>query len=124
MARVLIIEDNPSNMKLASLVLSKAGFEVLKASNAIDGIEIATREKPQVILMDVQLPGMDGLEATRRLRTGAATGDLCIIAMTALAMPGDEEKTRQAGCDGYISKPIRYTQLVEQLNLIIQKAGT
>jgi two-component system cell cycle response regulator DivK len=113
MARILVIEDNPANMKLFVLLLQRDGHEVLQAIDAEKGVRIAREQLPQLILMDVQLPGMDGLEATRLLRGTAATKDLKIVALTALAMSGDRERIVAAGCDGYISKPIRYQEFMK-----------
>jgi len=108
MARVLIIEDHPANMKLATFLLKNAGHEVLAAVDAETGLTMARAEQPDLILMDIQLPGMDGLEATRQLKQDASTRAIPVIALTALAMKGDEERIRAAGCDGYIAKPMRY----------------
>jgi two-component system cell cycle response regulator DivK len=108
MARVLIVEDNPANMKLATFLLQKAGHIVLSAIDAEAGLTVARGEQPDLILMDIQLAGMDGLEATRLLKGDGATRAIPVIALTALAMKGDEERIRAAGCDGYIAKPIAY----------------
>jgi two-component system cell cycle response regulator DivK len=107
MARILIIEDNPDNMTLAVLLLKSAGYTVLCAIDAEAGLTLARGELPDLILMDVQLPGMDGLQATALLKGDRATCAIPIIALTALAMKGDEERIRAAGCDGYIAKPMR-----------------
>jgi two-component system, cell cycle response regulator DivK len=108
MARVLLIEDNATNMELAMFLLQSAGHTVLSASDAEGGLMLARAERPELILMDIQLPGMDGLEATALLKKDLATHDIPVIALTALAMKGDEERIRAAGCDGYIAKPMRY----------------
>jgi two-component system cell cycle response regulator DivK len=108
MATVLIVEDNPANMKLATFLLLKAGHTVLSAIDAEAGLTLARGEHPNLILMDIQLAGMDGLEATRLLKADDATRGIAVIALTALAMKGDEERIRAAGCDGYIAKPIAY----------------
>ncbi len=113
MAKILVIEDNPANARLARFLLAKAGHEVLEAGDAPAGIALAERERPDLVLMDIQLPGMDGLEATRRLKSGAATRALRVIALTAFAMKGDEEKMRAAGCDGYLAKPYGHRELLE-----------
>jgi two-component system cell cycle response regulator DivK len=106
MAKILIIEDNPANMKLASFLLNRAGHDVLETTEAETGIGTARAELPDLILMDIQLPGMDGLEATRRLKSDPETRAIRIYAFTGLAMKGDREKMFDAGCDGYIKKPI------------------
>ena len=108
MARVLVVEDNPANMTLATFLLQSAGHAVITAANAEIGLMLARAEQPDLILMDIQLPGMDGLEATRLLKADAATRAIPVVALTALAMKGDEERIRAAGCDGYIAKPMRY----------------
>src|SRR5580765_1615896 len=108
MAKVLIVEDNPANMTLAIVLLESAGHLVINATNAEAGLALARDEQPQLILMDIQLPGMDGLEATRLLKQDDTTRGIPVIALTALAMKGDEERIRAAGCDGYIAKPMAY----------------
>jgi two-component system cell cycle response regulator DivK len=108
MATVLIVEDNPTNMRLAAFLLETAGHTVLGARDAEAGLTLARNEQPSLILMDIQLPGMDGLEATALLKRDDSTRAIPVIALTALAMKGDEERIRAAGCDGYIAKPMRY----------------
>src|ERR1700681_2633976 len=108
MARVLIVEDNPDNMLLTIMLLESAGHTVLSAVDAEAGLTLAREEHPDLILMDIQLPGMDGLAATALLKQGDATRAIPVIALTALAMKGDEERIGAAGCNGYIAKPIRY----------------
>jgi two-component system, cell cycle response regulator DivK len=107
-ATVLIVEDNPANMTLAVFLLQSVGHIVLSATDAEAGLTLARDEQPNLILMDIQLPGMDGLEATAVLKRDDATRTIPVIALTALAMKGDEERIRAAGCDGYIAKPMRY----------------
>jgi two-component system cell cycle response regulator DivK len=119
MAKILIVEDNPTNMKLAQLLLETCGHEVLQAVNAVDGLDIARNQLPEIILMDIQLPGMDGLTAARLLKEDSKTSDIKIIALTAFAMKGDEEKMRNAGCDGYIAKPIRYKEFLETVDAVL-----
>ena len=105
-ATILVIEDNADNMMLTSLLLRKAGHTVLAAIDAEAGLTLARDQLPSLILMDIQLPGMDGLQATRLLKAGGTTSAIPVIAITALAMKGDEERIRAAGCDGYIAKPM------------------
>jgi two-component system cell cycle response regulator DivK len=112
MAKVLVVEDNPANMTLATFLLTSAGHTVLSATNAEAGLTLARAEQPSLILMDIQLPGMDGLEATGLLKRDDATRAIPVIALTALAMKGDEERIRAAGCDGYIAKPMRYKEFL------------
>src|SRR3954470_545325 len=108
MARILVVEDNPTNMKLVTMVLGRAGHTVIGARDAEAGLTLARDEHPDLILMDIQLPGMDGLQATAVLKGDAATRGIPVIALTALAMKGDEERIRASGCDGYIAKPLAY----------------
>jgi two-component system cell cycle response regulator DivK len=108
MAKVLVVEDNSANMTLAVFLLQSVGHTVLSATDAEAGLTLARDEQPNLILMDIQLPGMDGLEATVLLKRDHTTGAIPVIALTALAMKGDEERIRAAGCDGYIAKPMRY----------------
>ena len=112
MARVLVVEDNPANMTFATFLLTTAGHTVLTATNAEAGLTMAREEQPNLILMDIQLPGMDGLQATAVLKGEETTRDIPVIALTALAMKGDEERIRAAGCDGYIGKPMRYKEFL------------
>lgn len=105
---VLVVEDNPTNMKLAVMILEHAGYRVLRAEDAADGIALAREQTPGLVLMDIQLPGMDGLDATRILKADSSTRDIPVVALTAFAMTGEEARIRAAGCDGYIAKPIDY----------------
>src|SRR3954463_3805176 len=115
MARVLIVEDNAANMTFAVFLLKSVGHEVLPALDAEAGLALARAEHPDLILMDIQLPGMDGLEATALLKQDVTTRGIPVIALTALAMKGDEESIRAAGCDGYIAKPIAYQAFLEAI---------
>lgn len=108
-----MVEDNPANMTLATFLLESAGHAVLSARDAETGVSVARAERPDLVLMDVQLPGMDGLEATAILKGDDLTRNIPVIALTALAMKGDEERIRAAGCDGYIAKPMRYKEFLE-----------
>ena len=108
MARILVVEDNPANITLAIFLLESAGHTVISASDAEAGLTLARDQQPNLILMDIQLPGMDGLQATVLLKRDEATRAIPVIALTALAMKGDEERIRAAGCDGYIAKPLAY----------------
>jgi two-component system cell cycle response regulator DivK len=103
---VLIVDDTPVNLKLVRVLLSRQGFEVRTASTAEEALEMAQSFRPRLVLADIQLPGMDGLEMTRRLKAAPETHDTVVLALTAFAMKGDEEKAFAAGCDGYITKPI------------------
>ena len=112
MARILVVEDNPANMKLAVFLLHSAGHTVFSATDAEAGLTLARDEQPNLILMDIQLPGIDGLEATALLKRDGATRAIPVIALTALAMKGDEERILAAGCDSYISKPLQYQEFL------------
>ena len=111
--RILIVEDNPMNMELAADLLEVAGFTVLPATTAEDGLALAQTERPDLILMDIGLPGMDGLEATRRLKQNPATASIPVVAVSASVMSGDEAKAFAAGCCGYISRPIDTRQFAK-----------
>jgi len=104
--KILIIDDNQMNLELASDLLELHGFLVLKAEDSKTGVALAKTEKPDLILMDIQLPGIDGIEATSILKNDTITASIPVVALTAHAMKGDEEKILRAGCTGYISKPI------------------
>jgi len=115
--KILIVDDNPMNMELTSDLLEQHGFQVLQAESAKTGIEIAISKKPDLILMDINLPGMDGIEATKILRKNTATMNIPVVAITAHAMEGDKEKILKAGCVGYVPKPIN----TREFPLIIKK---
>ena len=104
--RILVVEDQEDNRTILRDLLTHAGFVVLEAVTGEEGVRAAEAHRPDLILMDIQLPGMDGLELTRRLKADPRTAGILVVALTAYAMKGDEEKARAAGCDGYISKPI------------------
>ncbi len=111
-ARILCVEDNPQNMRLVRKILKHQGYEVLEAVDGTSGIEMTETERPDLVLMDINLPDIDGLEATRRLKANAAVSHIPIVALTANAMYGDEERCLAAGCDGYVSKPVSKTKLI------------
>jgi CheY-like chemotaxis protein len=105
-ARVLVVDDNPTNLKLVAFVVSANGYEVASAIDAPSALAALRAHKPAVVLVDIQLPGIDGLELTRMIRRDPALADIAIIAVTAYAMKGDREKALEAGCDDYVTKPI------------------
>ena len=123
MARVLVIEDNAANMKLASLLLCNAGHTMLCAVDAETGLTLARADQPDLILMDLQLPGMDGLAATALLKQDPATAAIPVIALTAMAMKADREKSQLAGCDAYIAKPLRYKELYAAIDTLLAKVS-
>ena len=112
---ILMVEDSDLNRKLVEAVLRHHGYRLLTAVNGEEGIEIATREKPDLILMDVQLPKMSGYEATRILKAQAETSHISIVALTAHVMEGERERAEDAGCDGYLTKPINTRAFPGQL---------
>jgi two-component system cell cycle response regulator DivK len=121
--KILIIEDSPPSMKLVSLLMTQGGHDVLEAGNADRGITLAREKQPDLILLDIQLPGMDGLTAARLLKNDPLTRHVPIIAMTAFAMSGDEERFLAAGCDGYIAKPLRYKKLLKTVDSFLKASG-
>src|SRR6185503_11247339 len=122
MAKILIVEDNPANMRLVCLLLAKVGHTPLSAPDARTGLTLARSEQPDLILMDTRLPGMDGLAATALLKKDPATAAIPVIALTAMAMKEDQEKTKVAGCDAYIAKPLRYQELYAAIDGLLLQA--
>jgi len=106
MKRILVVEDNEANMYLIRFILRKGGYEVIEARSGEEGVELAIKEKPELVIMDIQLPGIDGLEATKRIRESEANEEFPIVALTSYTMVGDKEKALKVGCTGYIEKPI------------------
>ncbi|KMY67335.1 hypothetical protein AAU61_10835 [Desulfocarbo indianensis] len=119
--KVLIVEDNPINMELAQDLLEVRGFEVLTATSAEEGLHVAHSELPDIVLMDISLPAMDGLEAIRRLKQEPDTRPIPVVCMTAHAMEGDMEMAMQAGAAGYITKPINTREFANQVTLHLKK---
>ena len=121
MARILIIEDNAINMKLAVLLVRLAGHTVLEAVDAETGLVLARSELPDLILMDVQLPGMNGFAATTMLKNDPVTAHIPVIILTALAMSRDQDRARDAGCDAYITKPLHYQELHDAIEWMMPR---
>lgn len=119
--RILVVDDNPANLKLAACVLEFEGHQVLRANSAEEALEVLRQSRPDLILMDIQMPGMDGLTLTRRLKADAATRDITIVALTSFAMKGDDLKADEAGCDGYIPKPVDTRTLPAQVIGFLQR---
>ena len=117
--KILIVEDNPQNMRLVEMLLRAKGYTLLKATDGEKAINIATKERPDLIIMDIQLPKISGLEVTRRLRQLPAFSHIPIIALTAYAMKGDKEKFIKGGCDAYLSKPINTRELPKVVSEIL-----
>jgi two-component system cell cycle response regulator DivK len=124
MGTVLVVEDNATNMKLAIFLLESVGHRVLSATDAEAGMSLAREGRPDLILMDIQLPGMDGLQAIALLKGDEETRAIPVIALTALAMKGDEERIRAAGCDGYIAKPMRYQEFLDTIAIHLGRHPT
>jgi CheY-like chemotaxis protein len=120
---ILIVDDNPVNLKLASSVLEFDGYHILTAADAVQALEVIRQTPPDLILMDIALPGMDGLTLTSQLKADQATGHIAIVALTASAMKGDDQKAWAAGCDGYITKPIDTRKLSGQVAEILGRFG-
>jgi len=121
MKRILYIEDNVRNMRLVRKILNHAGYEMIGAAEGLIGLEIAQNEKPDLILMDVNLPDIDGLEATARLKSNPELANIPVIALTANAMHGDRERCLAAGCDGYLAKPVARVLLLNTLNTFFKE---
>lgn len=119
--RVLVVEDNRDNMTLIVDVLSSMNYEVIQALDGLDGVETAQREKPDLILMDLSLPKMDGWTATRQIKADPTLKAIPVIALTAHAMVGDREKALEAGCDDYVTKPINLVDLMGKLTHYLGK---
>lgn len=115
MRKILIVDDNESNIKFLRVILSKTGYNVLEANNGKDAIEIAIKENPDLILMDIMMPGLDGFESLKILKSLDNIKNIPVIAITALAMKGDKEKILDAGFIDYISKPVDYKELLEKI---------
>jgi CheY-like chemotaxis protein len=122
--RVLIVDDNPLNVVLARAVLGADAFEVESATDAQEAVQMVGTFRPALILMDIQLPGVDGLELTRQLKAEASTAHIVVVAFTAFAMRGDEARMRAAGCDGYISKPIDVGTFARQIRSLLPSSPT
>ena len=120
---VLVVDDNPLNLKLTRILLAGEGYEVKTAVDGQEALDVLRSFHPRLILMDIQLPGMDGLELTRRLKGDPETRNVVILALTAYAMKGDEERAQRAGCDGYIAKPIDTRRLPDLVRSFLKQDG-
>lgn len=123
MARILVVDDDSYNLKLATTVLEQAGHEVIAAGGGAQGVAAARASAPDLVLMDVQMPGVDGTMALRQLRADPATRALRVVALTALAMKGDAERLLALGFDGYLEKPIRYKVLLAELARLLDEGA-
>jgi two-component system, cell cycle response regulator DivK len=122
--KVLIVEDNVDNFQLVQFLLERKGYAVVSAATGREGVEAAKREHPDLILMDLSMPEMDGWEATRQIKSAAETSHIPILALTAHTLPGDHKRAMDAGCDAYISKPIRVASFDKQVATWLQQART
>lgn len=119
MKKVLVVEDNDDNLRLISYALHRYGYEVLSAETGCKGVELAIEERPAFIIMDINLPDIDGLEATRRIRKSGANGSIPIIAITSYAMSGDMDMVLAAGCTGYFEKPIDPLTIMDKIHALL-----
>jgi CheY-like chemotaxis protein len=120
---ILIVDDTPINLKLTRILLVNEGYKVLTASTAEEALELLRVFHPDLVLADIQLPGMDGLEMTRRIKLDPHTRDIAVVALTAFAMQGDEQKALAAGCDGYITKPVDTHTFGERIRQYLDARG-
>ncbi len=120
---VLVVEDNAANMRLCTEILEARGCEVLQATHGLEGLQLAREQRPDVILMDMQLPDISGLDVTRRLKEDGDLRSIPVVAVTASAMKGDEEKYLQGGCDAYISKPISIPDFLETVEFFLDRSA-
>lgn len=118
---VLYIEDNPQNMRLVRKMLHVGGYKMIEATDGTSGVDMAVREKPDVILMDINLPDIDGVEATRRIKAIPELAEIPIIALTANVMHGDRERYTAAGCDGYLGKPVTKNELINTISHFLKR---
>lgn len=119
--KILYVEDNPQNMRLVKKILMSVGYEVLEAVDGLTGVAIAAREQPDLILMDINLPDINGLEATARLKASPQLAWIPVIALTANAMHGDREYCISAGCDGYLAKPVMKSELLSTVAVYLSQ---
>jgi CheY-like chemotaxis protein len=124
MKRILVVEDNQANIYLIDFILSHSGYVVIKAGTGEEGVDLAATERPDLVLMDIQLPGIDGLETTRRIRRAEKGRHVPIVALTSFAMAGDRERALAAGCTGYIEKPINPDTFVHDIEAHMTGAAT
>jgi two-component system cell cycle response regulator DivK len=121
--KILLVEDNEVNRRLAGFLLRSHGYEVSEATSAATAFEMVEKERPDLIVMDIQLPGMDGLEITRKLKEQPTTADIPVVAVTSFAMKGDREKALAAGCAGYVTKPIDKKTFIQEVAAHVGNKG-
>ena len=117
--RILVVEDHPENRRLLRDLLTSAGYDMLEAVTGPDGLAAAAEHRPDLILMDIQLPGLDGYEVTRRIKADPALRHIPLIAVTSYALSGDEAKAKESGCDGYVAKPFRPRELLAKIRAFV-----
>lgn len=120
---ILLVEDNEVNRRLAGFLLRSQGYQVREATTAAEAFEMLKNDRPDLIVMDIQLPGMDGLEITRKLKEQPATADIPVVAVTSFAMKGDREKALAAGCAGYVTKPIDKATFIQEVAAHVGEKG-
>jgi len=120
MKKILVVEDNQINMYLSCRIIKSSGYEVIEARTGEEGVALALKERPDLIIMDIQLPEIDGYEATKRIRKSEADGEIPIIALTSFAMAGDRKKALKAGCTGYIEKPINPETFMDEIKKFLE----
>lgn len=118
--RILIVEDNPDNLELVSFLIQRAGFEALQASNGVQGVAVARQYKPDLVLLDLAMPDMDGWTMARTLKSDPATKSIPLVALTAFSLPGDRRRALEAGCDGYLTKPIHVATFIKEISAYIR----
>jgi CheY-like chemotaxis protein len=123
MAKILIVEDNEMNLDMLTRRLTRRGYKIVSATDGIEGLQLASHEQPDLVLMDMSLPKMDGWEATKHLKANAATSSIPVIALTAHAMVGDREKALEAGCDDYDTKPIDLSRLLLKIGNLLGESS-
>lgn len=121
--KILYIEDNPQNMRLVRKMLMVGGYDMVEATDGVSGVDLALKDNPDLILMDINLPDIDGMEATRRLKAMPNTAHIPVVALTANAMHGDRERYENAGCDGYLAKPVTRHELLNTIARFIVHAA-
>lgn len=121
---ILVVEDNDMNMQLVEYLLEEAGYEILKATSGEEALEVASKSSPSLVLMDIHLPGMDGLSVAREMKQNERTQGVPILALTAHAMRGDKDRFLEAGCDGYISKPIDVKTFIPSIEEYLPRGGS
>jgi two-component system, cell cycle response regulator DivK len=124
MAKILIVEDNEMNLDMLTRRLSRRGYDIVSAIDGVEGLQLASYEHPDLILMDMSLPKMDGWEATRHLKANEETAGIPVIALTAHAMVGDREKAIQAGCDDYDTKPVELSRLLSKIETLLGEGNS